>query len=179
MKKKRKRIIWTIVLVFIIYFFLPVPFITKHQELSIQEKAFHFLYDREDYGPKERVKTLYIDIGEGGLLATFFDIKENGSVFELKSPSPQVIKALSDLPVEVKLGSEFKPTEVDGMIPVLNEQGDSAVLLGVAPIIKSLGLARCRTYYNCGPLCSAEYESFFIWTPLGWKHFFSFPYMKS
>jgi hypothetical protein len=152
--------------------------LTENQEIAIQESAFRFLYNRGDFGQKESVKTLYIDIGEGELLATFIDWKEDGSVFKLKTPSERLISALKDLPVEIRPGLEFQATDPN-RFSIQNEQGQSAILFGVGPIIKSVGLARCRTYYDKGMLCAAEYESLFIWTPLGWKHLFSFPYFKS
>ncbi|MDH4203587.1 MAG: hypothetical protein OEV87_11945 [Phycisphaerae bacterium] len=178
MKKRRKKTIWVVVLMVILYFFLPLPFVTEDQKIAIQQAALYSVYNRGDFGQKESVKTLFVNIGEGEFLATFFEIKENGSVFKIKDPSRQVIQALNGFPVEIRSGSEFVPTDPN-WVSVVNERGERGILLGVGPIIKSLGLARCRTYYDAGPLNAAEYESFFIWTPFGWKNLFSFPYMKS
>ena len=174
MKKRRKRIVWTIVLIFVLYFFLPLPFITEKQEIAIQENAFRSLYDSEHYGRKERLKTFYVEVGEGGIFDSFGGPNSGPLYLEEKDPSGQLLSALNDFPIEVKPVSVLHKTDPNDVIVAYRERDERAIFFGVGPIVKSLGLARCRTLYDGGGLCMAEFESFFVWTPFGWKHLFSF-----
>ena len=173
MKKRGKKVRWLLGLVVAVYFFLPLPTVTEKQATAIHEQAFRFLYNSEDYGPKESVEVFYIDIGHGNILGTF-GFCQNEHSLKLRDPDESLMTALVDWPTVVKVGSEFP--QIDWDCPEAKENQESiqnTVNLAAGPILKSLGLARCRTYYDGGPLCAAEYESLFAWTPFGWKHLFS------
>lgn len=170
-KKKKRRIIWATVLFILLYFFLPIPFMKEH-DLALQESAFRYLYDAEDYGRKAYVKILYLQVGEGNPFGYFVNWSGSKRVFKAVDPSDQLLDRLSVLAVQVKSASQFDPTAWEQLTPE-EKHNQMGVLFGVGPVIKSIGLARCRTYYDGGALCSQENESVFIWTPFGWKHLFS------
>lgn len=174
MKKKKKKIILILLGIFVFYFFIPIPFITKNQELSIQESALTFLYNHQRYGPKESLQICYIQIGEGGLLDPFFDYdgRSYHTLLTYSDPTEQLLNRIKEWPVKIEPASHYLPADPNGFV-ARNEQGELGIFLSVGPIIKSMGLARCRTYYWKNGLNAAEYETFLIWTPLGWKHFFS------
>lgn len=171
MKKRKKTIIWICILIVVLYFSLPLPFITENQEIAIQKSAFNFLYNSEHYGHKEKLENFYIGIGKGKLFDGFSTNCE--SCLEIKDPSSRLLCALNDIPIEIKPGSILLKMDPNEMIAAYRERRERFFLFAAGPIIKSLGLARCRTFYDGGGLCAAEFESFFVWTPLGWKHIFS------
>lgn len=170
-KKTRKRIIWATVLFILLYFFLPIPFMKEH-DLAVQESAFRYLYDAEEYGRKAYIKVLYLQLGEGNPFGYFFFWNGSKPILAAVDPPDRLMKRLSAMPVHVKPASEFDPTAWEKLTPE-EQRNQKGVLFGVGPVIKSFGLARCRTYYDGGLLCSQENESFFVWTPFGWKHLFS------
>lgn len=171
--KKRKKIILILISILVFYFFIPVPIVTKNQEVSIQEKALTVLYNQQEYGPKEQIQIFYVEIGKGKLFDPFFDPDDGTYILTTEDPSDQLINKLQLWPNKVKPASGYRPADPNDIV-VHNEQHERGIFLSVGPIIKSMGLARCRTYYYGGGLCSAEYETFLIWTPLGWKHLFNF-----
>lgn len=174
MKKRKKKIIGICVSITFLYFFLPLPRVTEQQEIAIQESAFRFLYDSEHYGHKEKLKTFYVKIGKGKLFDSFEDWGKGGSCLEMKDPSSQLLCALNDFPIEVKPGSLVLNSDPYVITATHQKRGEHIVLFAAGPIIKSLGLSRCRTFYDGGSLCAAEFESLFVWTPFGWKHLYSF-----
>ncbi len=172
-KKRKKRIIFACLLIIGLYLFMPIPHVSQKQRLAIHEQAFRFLYLSEEYGHKEKVDACYVDIGYGKLFGAFGPGNER--LLKLKDPHDNLIRALNDLPTTIKPGSEYPQIDWDN--PEAKEDYkfvQNSVCFGAGPIFKSLGLARCRTYYEGGPLCAAEYETFFVWTPWGWKYLFSF-----
>ena len=154
------------------YFFVPIPWITNSQKLSIQEVAFNYLYDSEGYGSKEKRGVFYIDIGKGGIFESYYDMDIGRRTMESAEPSGELLSRLSEWPTQVKAFSMYRPVDPNSVV-VHNEKGEPGVILSVGQIIKSLGLSRCRTHYYGNGLCAAEYETFLVWTPFGWKHFFS------
>lgn len=174
MKGRKRIIIWSCLLAVILYLFLPLPFITHTQELAIQKQAFCHLYDSGHYGRKEELNTCYIQIGEGKLFDGFESRDNNNTELRLTEPSDQLLEAMSDFPIKICSGFLCNESDSDSESTDSDRPRDRKVLFGVGPILKSLGLARCRTFYDGGCLCAAEYESFFVWTPFGWKHLFSF-----
>jgi len=178
MKKKKKKIILILLGILAFYFFVPVPFITKNQQFSIQESALTFVYNQLSQSFKEHVKVFYLEIGKGKLFDSFIDMGDGSSYLSTEDPSTHLLTKIQRWPHKIEPGSNFHPADPNAVV-VVNEYGEPGLFLSVGPIIKSMGLAQCRTGYWGGGLCSAEYETLLIWTPLGWKHLFSLKVWQS
>ena len=170
MKKRQKRIFWAIVFFILLYIFMPLPFMGS---FAVQECAFRYLYDAEQYGRKDRVKTVYLTIGEGNPFGSFAEWPGKGPSLKSNDPPDQLICRLSDLSVEIKPVSMYDSTWGESFTED-ERLAQLCITFGAGPVIQSIGLARCRTFYHGGGLCAQENESFFIRTPFGWKHLFSF-----
>jgi hypothetical protein len=146
--KKRKKLL--LLLVIVLYFFLPVPS-SRKQTANIQSVIIQKIYEDEDYGHKEKLKTCYIMAWEGEMRDEHKEFDPSPATFQKLQVMPKVVKPVSQLQIPDK------------------SIGTQSMVFGVTAVRRSLGLAYCRGCYDGGGLCSSEFLTLSIWTPFGWK----------
>lgn len=121
--------------------------------MNVQAVIIQKLYEDEDYGHKEKLKTCYIMTWEGEMKYEHQEV----------DPSPDTLRRLQSTPITVKPVSQLQIPD--------KTIGTQSMVFGVTAVQRSLGLAYCRGCYDGGGLCGAEFLTLSIWTPFGWKPF--------